>query len=96
MAPEFPPRLVVFTLRSVGDSLAAEIENVEPIGEELLRVRWSEVEPPLGYRPVGSGALYVLDSDNVVFDGPRPVKLDYLENNRFRWIQGTPPGVLLS
>jgi hypothetical protein len=29
MAPEFPPRLVVFTLEPVGDSLAALIENVE-------------------------------------------------------------------
>jgi hypothetical protein len=93
MAPEFPPRLVVFTLEAVGDSIAAQIENVERQSTEHLRVRWSEVEPPSGYRSVGAGALYVEESDGVIFDGPRVVKLDYLENNRFRWIQGTPPGI---
>jgi hypothetical protein len=102
MAPEFPPRLVVFTLTKDGDSIASEIENVEldprvnsatPLPVGRLRVRWSEVEPPPGFRSVGSGALYVEESDSVKFDGPRSTKLDFLENNRFRWIQGTPPGI---
>jgi hypothetical protein len=28
-----------------------------------------------------------------MFDGPRSIEFDYLENNRFRWIQGTPPDI---
>lgn len=101
MAPEFPPRLVVLTLESVAGSIAAQIENVEPAQIEnveperaqRLRVRWSDVEPPSGYRAVGSGALHVQESKGVVFDGPRRVKLDPLQGNRFRWIQGTPPDI---
>jgi hypothetical protein len=95
MAPEFPPRLVVLTLDIVGDSLAAHVENIEPrTSQERLRVHWSDVEAPVGYRSVGSGALYVKESDGVAFDGPRPVELDYLENNRYRWMQGTLPDTL--
>lgn len=100
MAPEFPPRLVVITLEMVGDSIAAQIENVEPkirkgkpTTAEPLRVRWSELERPSGYRPVGSGALFVEDSARVFFDGPRPINLDQLKSDRFRWVQGTPPGI---
>ncbi|HJQ25906.1 MAG TPA: toll/interleukin-1 receptor domain-containing protein [Blastocatellia bacterium] len=93
MAPEYPPRLVVLTLEAAGDSIVALIENVEPLGAATLRVRWSEVEPPRGYQPVGSGALYVEQSGQVVFDGPRPVQLDDLGDRRYRWIQGTPPNI---
>jgi hypothetical protein len=47
MAPEFPPRLIVFTLEAVDGALTASIENVEPRqpapGAPPLRVKWSEL-----------------------------------------------------
>ena len=98
MAPEFPPRLVVLTLESAGDSVAALMENVELNQASLadarrLRVKWSELTPPAGYRAVGSGALFVEEAPGVVFTEERPVPLHRLEGQRFRWVQGTPPDV---
>lgn len=97
MAPEFPPRLIVFTLEAAAEGLTASIENVEPMqpgpGAPPLRVKWSELALPLGYRAVGSGALFVEEASDVLFTPPSPVQLKSLENDRFRWIQGTPRDV---
>lgn len=97
MAPEFPPRLIAFTLDDAENGLAATIENVEPtrpgLGAPPLRVKWSELAPPVGYRTVGCDALYVEDAAGVLFTPPAPVQLESLENGRYRWTQGTPPDV---
>lgn len=90
MAPEFPPRLIVFTHEN--DSANAHIENVETPGPGRLRVRWSDLEPPAGYRSVAGGALYVEDGPGLtIFE--RDVKLDSQGGRRFAWTQGTPEGI---
>ncbi|MGE3507664.1 MAG: toll/interleukin-1 receptor domain-containing protein [Vicinamibacterales bacterium] len=97
MAPEFPPRLIAFSLDAAGNGLAATIENVEPMppgsASRPLRVKWSELATPAGYRAVCGGALYVEEADGVLFTPPAPVQLESLEGDRYRWIQGTPPDV---
>lgn len=93
MAPEFPPRLVVLTTTIDNGTLSAFVEYVEPTDAAHLRVRWSELETPLGYRAVGSGFLYVQEAERLFFDGPHRVALDPVSKGRYRWIQGTPKDV---
>jgi hypothetical protein len=94
MVPEFPPRLIVLNTTIEEGKLSALIEYVEPAdAHQHLRVRWSELETPAGYRAVGSGFLYVQETDRLSFDGPHRVALDSVSKNRYRWRQGTPPDV---
>ena len=94
MAPEFPPRLVVLTTTIENGKISALVEYVEPSdARQHLRVRWSEIETPLGFRALGSGFLYVQEAEGLFFDGPHRVAVDSVSKDRYRWIQGTPNNV---
>jgi 2-oxoisovalerate dehydrogenase E1 component len=86
-ASEAAPRLSVLTLDGSLAQLHSQMESVGLTGRERLRVHWSSNEPVPGSRPLGSGSLQVVVGSGVVFTEPRPVALDRVGRNRFRWVQ---------
>jgi hypothetical protein len=95
MAPEFPPILVIATLRFEGKRLMAILEYVESIDfSRPLTVRWSAATQPERYRSVGGGVAYVFDEAekyNIL-----PVSEDAsaieLGNGRYLWKEGIQVG----
>jgi hypothetical protein len=93
MAPEFPVYLLSFSLHMQDGALFADIEGVERADRARLRVRWNDCEPSPGYRAVAGGAVYVEETDGILFQPSHRAHLDELPNNRYGWIQGTSPEV---
>jgi len=95
MAPEFPPVLVIATLRFEGKRLMARLEYVESRGfSKPLTVRWSAATQPERYRSVGCGVAYVFDeAENYTI---LPVSEDAsaieLGNSRYMWKEGIQVG----
>jgi len=95
MAPEFPPILVIATLRFEEKRLMATLEYVESKDfSKPLTVRWSAATQPERYRSVGGGVAYVFD-DTDKYD-ILPVSEDAsaieLGNGRYLWKEGIQVG----
>jgi hypothetical protein len=90
LAPEFPPNLIVFNSRLDDDRLVGNVEYIEAIDKERLRVRWNSRICPEGYKPVGEGVAYYKEDDFVI---KMPVN-SHAEPDilgppiRYRWTQG--------
>jgi hypothetical protein len=95
MAPEFPPVLVIATLRFEGKVLMATLEYVESNDfSRPLTVRWSASTPPEGYRSAGGGVVYFLDQTDeykILPISEDAAAID-LGNGRYLWKEGIQVG----
>ena len=89
--PEYPPYIVILTLRFEGDMLAGDMEWIET-SSASIRVNWASTSTPAGYRPIGAGVAYVHETTDKLEVVPVPnVKLPSLGGGRYRWSAGIPP-----
>jgi hypothetical protein len=94
MAPEHPPKLVIFDSRFKEGKLKGDLYYVEvPIGVRL-RVRWDCERAPENFQPVGDGVAYVFKTDQLVV---LPVSRDSIPDDlgglRYRWSEGLNFGI---
>jgi hypothetical protein len=96
MAPEFAPSMVIFDARFERDSLVGSIEYVESLDPDRrrLRVRWAVESQPKDYLPVGGGVAYVNNKESAISVLPisEDAKPTPLDNSRYLWKEGLPPG----
>lgn len=93
MAPEFPPSLIIATLRFDDKRLRARLEYVESGSAKPLSVRWSADYPPESYVSVGDGVAFVRNDPDIRFI---PITEDAmaieLGNDRYLWKEGLQDG----
>jgi hypothetical protein len=89
MAPEFPPRIVVFDSMFEAGRLKGSVHYVEPKEtNSRLRVRWSVGHQPKDFRPVVRGVAYIYDRDVevvLISDDASPA---FLSGDRYQWTEG--------
>jgi hypothetical protein len=100
MAPDFPPKLVVFDLRfesdilqGTSDILQGTLEYVEVSQRgERLRVCWEGIPEIPGFLPVGGGVAHVYRTDNMlVLPRRENVRPKSLGDSRYSWQEGLQP-----
>jgi ribulose bisphosphate carboxylase small subunit len=95
MAPERPPRLVVFDSKIGNGELRGSAHYVEPkagVGE--IRVRWNVESQPADFMPVADGVAYVLNRDEAVDVLPvsEDARAQPRGGRRYRWSEGLGKG----
>lgn len=93
MAPDFPPKLVVFDLRSEQGVMEGTLEYVEVFKSgERLRVRWGDDSSLPGFIPIGGGVAHVFQTDQVhILPRGEKVRPDSLGGSRYGWQEGLMP-----
>ena len=95
MAPEYPPVMVIATLRFEGTVLMATLEYVESRDvSRPLTVRWSAGTPPKGYRSAGGGVVHFLDQadEYTILPISEDAAAIDLGNGRYLWKEGIQVG----
>jgi len=93
MAPDFPPKLVVFDSRFEGEQLKGDVYYAEvPIGS-TLRVDLHAERRPTGFRSVGGGVVFVENTPQLKLPPVRRGIAVDLGSLRYRWPQGLPEEV---
>ncbi len=93
MAPEYPPKLIVWDLHLKADRLEGSLSYVELADSaERLRVRWGVTDEPPGFFPVGDGVAFVHQTASVVLMPiSREARPEFLGGARYRIQEGLPP-----
>jgi hypothetical protein len=97
MAPERPPRLVVFDGKSINGGLRGSVHYAEPNfykpGVDWIRVRWNVESQPADFIPIADGVAYVYNRDEeVVLEPPTEARAQPRGGLRYRWSEGLEEG----
>jgi formylglycine-generating enzyme len=93
MAPEYPPKLVVFDSRFEDEQLKGDLYYAE-VSFGSLRVRWDAKRRPTGFRSVGGGVAFVENTDQLkVLPVSHDSIADDLGSLHYRWSRGLPEDV---
>lgn len=97
MAPEYPPKVVIFDAYTVQDDLLqGQLDYIEsPDSEQRLRIRWHVNSPPPKFIPVGNGVAYVYGDESELYVLPvsADAMADALGGGRFQWTEGLQAGL---